>query len=257
MYHYSEAVQGRMVPFVLHGDGAPVEGVGKAWSMSADTWSMTSLVSRGPTILFYLVLGMLWQNALADNSVEVFLNVLAWSFLWLEKGLWPRTDVHGIAYPAGSEGARLAGKPLAGGWRGTLFLVIGDLEYMSKFLKLENFNSLSPCALCKCGKRVGDPSWTDCTINGPWRTTMWASHAEWAGAHPEASILFRRLQLSGFAFYPDWMHCKHLGTDQYVYASVIVYLVSYLIEGNGEKQKYNWLMACIRAKYKEQQLPHA
>ena len=63
--------------------------------------------------------------------------------------------------------------------------------------------------------------------------------------------------MSGFAFYPDWMHTKHLGTDQYVYASVIVYLVQYLIEGDGDKQKYQWLMACIRTKYKDHQFFHA
>ena len=80
---------------------------------------------------------------------------------------------------------------------------------------------------------------------------MWTTHEDWRGAHPNASVLFRRLQLSGFHFFPDWMHCKHLGVDQYCYAAIICYLADEILEGESKAAKYNWLMACLRTKYKD------
>ena len=78
---------------------------------------------------------------------------------------------------------------------------------------------------------------------------MWTTHEDWRGAHPNASVLFRRLQLSGFHFFPDWMHCKHLGVDQYCYAAIICYLADEILEGYRKGAKYNWLMACLRTKH--------
>ena len=250
--HYAKEVRDKCIPIAVHGDGAPVQGVGKQWSMSADTWSLTSLIARGPTMLYYLVIAMLWQNALATNSVELFFNELAWSFLWMEAGVWPRTDARGQPWPAGSEDARRAGSPLAGGFRGTLFLLIGDLEYIYKFLKLEHFGSMTPCALCRCCKSVAARAWTNCAVDGPWRTTMWDNYREWHENHPRCSVIFKRLQLGAYTFYPDWMHSKHLGSDQYVYASIIKYLIDQVLERfDDEKAAYNWVMGLIRVKYKD------
>ena len=55
-----------------------------------------------------------------------------------------------VRWPNGSRNARLAGKPLAGGYRGCLWSLIGDLDYLVSILKLPNFNSARPCSLCRC-----------------------------------------------------------------------------------------------------------
>ena len=143
--HFDDRSRSKTILFAIHGDGYPILGVGKAWSMSSVTWSFTSLLARGETILFYLVVCILYQESLANNTVEHFLSVLAWSFLWMERGVYPTTDANGAAFPPDSDGHKMAGKPLAEGWRGTLFLLLGDLEYVAKFLRLEHFGSLKPC----------------------------------------------------------------------------------------------------------------
>ncbi len=83
----------KCVPFFLHGDGAPVTGVGKSWSMSALTLSITSVLCRGPTKTHQHTVAVLWEDALVAgiSSEEVFL-ILGWSFYWLLRGVWPRSS---------------------------------------------------------------------------------------------------------------------------------------------------------------------
>ncbi len=68
-----------------------------------------------------------------------------WSFAIIFEGTHPHQDASGNVYPAGSPEHALAGKPIAGGWRGAVWIVRGDLEFFGNSLKLEHFASLSPC----------------------------------------------------------------------------------------------------------------
>ena len=45
------------VPLGLHGDGTPVEGIGKAWSKMVDCFSISSVLVIGPSGLHYLQIG--------------------------------------------------------------------------------------------------------------------------------------------------------------------------------------------------------
>ncbi len=80
------------VPLFLHGDGAPITGVGKSWSMSASTWSLMSGLTHGPTILHLHAMCILWENSMIPGATmdEVFL-IWGWSLYWLMRGVWPRT----------------------------------------------------------------------------------------------------------------------------------------------------------------------
>ena len=82
------------IPLALHGDGVPCTGVSRSWSQGVDCWSVTSLLARGPTIRYWCVLSMLWQEACDAGTLKAFWLTLAWSFYWLQKGEWPRVDQH-------------------------------------------------------------------------------------------------------------------------------------------------------------------
>ena len=54
-----------------------------------------------------------------------FWAVLNWSLMALYNGLWPNADPWGNVFPEGSQGANMANKPLAGGFRGVLWVLKG------------------------------------------------------------------------------------------------------------------------------------
>ena len=104
-----------------------------------------------------------------------------------------------------------------------MWLVNGDLDYKHKVLHLECPTGTNPCTKCKCN-----------TTTVPWTgvhptESVWFDHpwtdADWYDAHPEAPQLFDPEQGIGIDnLSDDWMHCKHLGTDQYLYGSVLMML---------------------------------
>ena len=47
----SDVVLSRTIPFAIHGDGTPIQGIGKAWSKMVDVWSWQSLLCRSSTNL--------------------------------------------------------------------------------------------------------------------------------------------------------------------------------------------------------------
>ena len=48
----TDTVLARTIPFAIHGDGTPIQGIGKAWAKQVEVWSWQSLLSRSSTNLF-------------------------------------------------------------------------------------------------------------------------------------------------------------------------------------------------------------
>ena len=77
-----------------------------------------------------------------------------------------------VSWPTGPPEAAKANNPLADGWASLIYLVRGDLEWMTSLHKLGNHRSSTPCALCPCNSDDSMP-WTDCSCAARWRKSIW------------------------------------------------------------------------------------
>ncbi len=243
-------IAGMTIPISFHGDGVPVAGIGKSWSKSVDVFSWSSCLSSGSTatktFLIFLVHKLLTVSSEQHHTMNTFWTHLRWSFEWLEKGVWPDVNPEGAKFdPKSPEGQR-ALKSLAGGWRCKLWALKGDLEFFSSSLGLESYHSHTPCFLCKAN--TSDTPWTDFRENqAKWLSTIWSDVA-WkarAGRH----ILFHLPGLSISSVLPDILHCKHLGTDQYYYGSVLMVLTHHILKGSKEDNLAT-VWAELKAQYR-------
>ena len=127
----------------------------------------------------------------ADTWRDVLWPVLAWSFNACFDGVHPSTDHNGVAWPAGSERAQLAGAPLCvGRLRFFIYGFQGDLEYMCNDLDMPHYQRDNFCWMCTCG-RGRDNAWNDFRDGALWRrqcTTQAQACARPPSAHPFFSI---------------------------------------------------------------------
>ena len=90
----------------------------------------------------------------------------------------------------------------------------------------------------------------DCCREGAvWKATVWNS-TEWLANHPTCHPFFR-MEGSGLdLIFPDLMHLKHLGTDQLLLGSVLVWLTKHFLGGT-MRQNLNVVWDFIRRWYKD------
>ena len=210
----------RCIPLGLHGDGVTVTGVGRSWGKQADVYSWTSLLTQGAAkATNFLIWACYTQNiSLIDGkeTMDEFWDTLVWSLKALERGQWPSHDKNGTKIAGGRTG------PLAGGYYATMWTLQGDLDYFAKNLHLENCNSHTPCMLCEAN--TTDTPWTAVNPDSAeWMTALWSSD-DWGPAHVSVPPIFDLPDVGLHAICPDWMHCKHLGVDQYLFGSVLMLL---------------------------------
>ena len=148
------------VPLSLHGDAAPCVGVGRAGAKSLDVYSWQGVMAIGGSkTVKHLICSVFEQSKPKDprpNTMDQVWRVIVWSLKALHNGKWPSHDHNGVRYKAGSADAQMAGKPLAEGFFGVLWLLKGDLDYFAKVLGLRNYGSNTPCDLCPCDKATRD-----------------------------------------------------------------------------------------------------
>ena len=153
------------------------------------------------------------------NTMASFWRQLTWSLRSLWRGTWPTVD---------SDGKRIrdskAGTLLAGGYYCILWCIKGDLEYFSKTLKLEHSSSRTPCIKCRCDR--SHTPWTQVNPeSSSWLQAKWEQDA-WIAAHPRTPEIFTLPGVGIDSIGVDWMHTKHLGSDQYLFGSALMMLVS-------------------------------
>ena len=90
----------------MHGDEVVVVGVGKIWSRGADCVSFGSLLA-GPKSGFgkHMAIWMFYNVIRAPivdgvGTMSLLWRHLVWSLYWLQLGLFPDRDPHGIVYTA-------------------------------------------------------------------------------------------------------------------------------------------------------------
>ena len=173
----------RAIPIMLHGDGVPTVGVGKAWSKSLEILSWTSVFGEGTTTEFTFYICSMFKELeskhIGGNTWRTIWRRIHWSLYWLWKGVWPRTDEFGKPWPSRSVEASRAGAdlcPVGGrngnGYFAVLWGVKGDLDWVYDKLKLADYRALSqgPCALCPCNNT--NMLWSDLRQ----RNACWIPH---------------------------------------------------------------------------------
>lgn len=86
-----------------------------------------------------------------------------------------------------------------------------------------------PCPLCRCTGH-GDRSWTVFGVNAEWRNHIWTT-ADWLNwdARSPCPLFSGEDGITALAVGLDWLHCKYLGTDMYVYGSILKLLCFFML----------------------------
>lgn len=93
------------IPLAIHGDEVPVTGIGKVWSKSALVFSWFSIVANAAGGSFSSTLTYIWgifekfvvaSTAERLGTMDVFWNIMRWSFNALYEGRWPTQDWRGM-----------------------------------------------------------------------------------------------------------------------------------------------------------------
>ncbi|CAJ1371047.1 unnamed protein product [Effrenium voratum] len=177
----------------------------KSYQQSADIYSFCSLVAQGSTKETNFIVAMLFARS----------------------QVWPDVDDRGRPHEAGTTAARLAGSPLADGYRGVVFLLRGDLDYLSKSLELQHASASQPCCLCLADRSAG-LNFLDCRPGARWQssvhtTPVWQRRFGSASQNP----LWRAPGITAMCYYPDVMRNKHLGMDAYFLGGVLKVMLQY------------------------------
>jgi hypothetical protein len=227
----------KAIPISLHGDGVPITGIGKSWGRSADCFSWASLVGGGSTIdVYFYIYSVMGSLLTADGStMSRVWDIMCWSLhaLWL--GKWPYTNWDGNPFAEGSVDAARAGTELAEGFFCTMWAIRGDLEYYGKVLKLNWYMSSSPCSFCNCNTTPNSPmAWSEFRPG----ICEWADRVltdeQWRLARPNLHPLFMLPGVGIDNVICDWMHSKHLGTDMYIFGSILHILCYAILTGSNQ-----------------------
>ena len=183
--------QTRAVPCVLHGDAAAITQNLGSNSKASLFLSYKCLAKKGSHVL----IAALWNHLFTDNCES-----------HTQRALW--TAIVESFERLFEEGCS----------SDTLFPVLvfstGDLEYFSAFHGFPRWNSRHPCGLC--GIQLS--SLSRIREVRPLDADAWPPDRRDGGC-----VLFRLVSTKGVMV--DWMHSKHLGTDQRYLGSTIWLLV--------------------------------
>ena len=163
-------------------------------------------------------------------------------------------------YKANTKEGRRAGTPLAGGYFGVLWSVLGDLDYFHAILELPHFGrATNMCCLCQATK-TGPMTWCNYRPDAAWRTTCWTA-AQWrAWEGRSKSPLFNLSYTSCMTVSLDYLHVKYLGCDMYSFGSVLELLCRSILPGSPEanlslvwarlQSAYNRLRTPLQSRYR-------
>ena len=142
--------------------------------------------------------------------------------------------------PESVEGKR-ANTYLADGFFGVLWGILGDLDYFCGILNLPRWSSdSSPCPLCPC-TGVGDLTWRNCRMDAPWTKVIWTATKWLRWANRSKNPLFDLPGVTICTVALDYMHCKYLGSDQYMFGSVLALLIYHMLPDTPQRNlEYCW-----------------
>ena len=184
------------------------------------------------------------------RTMTRFWRLMRWSLEALWHGTWPTADAWGRDFDGDSVDGQRAGLPLAGGYYGVLWTIQGDLDWYHKAFHLSHWRHAQPCFLCQA--KTTTLPWNVFLEDAPWRATTWQGDA-WLAAHAERHFLLTLPGVSIISVYPDWLHCKHLGVDQYFLGSVLWMLVYVLSPGQEPQEAMHAVWEALQEQYGLQQ----
>ena len=168
------------IPLGAHGDGVAISNARGPGVKIADTLSWTSLLSTAPTrfssYLIYFCFSHVAKKTGLGATWSSFWKLLARSFRILFSGIWPATTMDNEPEPK-------AGRPLAGGFYGLVYINKGDLDWLAGHFKVSHASSRYPCTLCGCsnlGNNLDVAPWSDTNDRPSWEPTCWTGEA-WFG----------------------------------------------------------------------------
>ena len=209
----------------------------EAWGESMDILSWCSLLGKGRTLDFNWYIYSIWSaykcEKFGHKTMAVVWKVLIWSLKWLWLGLWPDEDPWGMKYldPDSLEFKRKL-TPLADGHFGVLWGMKGDLDwFFSQFhLPPAGPNSVQPCLCCPASIHE-PPIINEFDLTASWIPLTYTREI-FERLFPARHMIMKELPgVSVTTFMLDLCHTKHLGTDQYFYASVLWLLCYDLLPG--------------------------
>lgn len=158
-------------------------------------------------------------------------------------------------YDKETEAGRKAGTPLADGYFGVLWAILGDLDYFSDVLGLPRSNSRNPCCLCKCTAK-GPKTYTNMREDAPWTTELWTAITWFAWPDRSMCPIFSLPGVSVLTVALDYMHCKYLGSDMYMYGSVLFVLVYFVMQSDDPLENLLSAWAFMKSVYKAGDIPY-
>ncbi|CAE7809930.1 unnamed protein product [Symbiodinium sp. CCMP2592] len=141
------------------------------------------------------------------------------------------------------------------GYSAMLFSFVGDLDYYFTVLGLPNSRAVNgPCTLC-AAQKFGPRSWMDFSPGAEWRQSCFTAEGWFESSQRTSCPLFSLPHVSGLNLAYDWMHCKYLGVDQYMYAALMVLLTHYVMLGATPLENLRALWRDLKTEYERQQTP--
>ena len=102
--------------------------------------------------LCILVCTKAFEPLLGQCTVDKVWAITMWSFKCIAQGTFPKHNWERKVFEDSSLAAKLAGQPLANGWKGLLVSLEGDLEYFTRYLGVPRWNAnVTCCALLPQG----------------------------------------------------------------------------------------------------------
>ncbi|CAE7719047.1 unnamed protein product [Symbiodinium sp. CCMP2592] len=211
------------IPMWLHGDGV---AFGERDSLMVLSFgSLTSSLAPSSACLFCAAFAKKVTATSAKNEGDdTWRNIwqpLAWSLECLFEGKHPERSHDGKPWQPGTRRANLAGQDLlpTGPWKGILWSLVGDYEYMANVLKLPHWKSNAMCGFCDCDKtkpakspwNFAKPGWVTKQPNDFQNSPVWRT------PHP----VFQISAVHDLSVQFDVLHLLDLGTSQTLAASVV------------------------------------
>jgi len=170
------------IPLKIHGDGAPVTGLGAGWGKLVDIFSVSSMLVTGPSLLRNILLLMMFQHLICrsedHNAMDIVSTMFIWSFKACWEGRYPVEDWNGEKMDY--EGA---GEYLCGGYFFCVWSLICDLEHAHKVYDLPNPTANACCPLCPVGCELGC-KWFDFRPDAEWLEHIYDAISWLARGHP-------------------------------------------------------------------------
>ena len=86
-----------------------------------------------------------FEQSKGETTMETAWTILLWSFECLFTGTWPARNWDGSEWAPDSAEAALAAQPLAEGFFGVVYVLLGDWEFFSKTYGMKRHNAIDMC----------------------------------------------------------------------------------------------------------------